>query len=601
MKRMVLSFFLLLVTAPIAAQTVAGDRFRLNDGPCTARSGTGSPETVVVGNICDTWLRSDGIGGYFIKVSGSNTNTGWLQVSTTITTPLALNLTLAPTGDLITAPVGNDIFPGTPYTVNIGSLQNKYLTLFAAELWVETLVAQNTIATIGGRVLVAPTNILTLDLAAAATTITVKYNNFFNGDRIYMEANARVEFMSVTSGASGTGPYTYSVMRDLDGTGANDWAAGDAILDTGQVGNGFIDLYSTAGILSNGSGPAIVGNVRTGTAYNAYAPRWAIGNLNGLYGYASSIYGFAAGNPAATNITADDTNGFRIRSGVTNKFLADVAGNLSIVGDLTVGTNGAIHTAGATSYNTGVGFWLSGGSPAVWRVGDPSGSEITWDGMTLSVIGSAGGIPAGGAADDVNNHSTIIAAGKITVSAGTTFGSGYDPTGKIATAGAAADVNANVTTISGGKITALSITAGQIAANTITAAKITAGTITATEIAAGTITATQIAAGAITAAKLSVGSLSSITSDLGSITAGSINIGAGAFTVSGGGTMFVDRMGSNNFSAVTGSIANFSSNGVSANQVTTGGLRAIDLSGGGNRLVCTDNNGIFYGSAGGSC
>jgi hypothetical protein len=61
-----------------------------------------------------------------------------------------------------------------------GTLSKKYLTLHAAELWVETLVAQNTMATIGGRVLVAPTNILATDLLAATTTITVKYNNFVN-------------------------------------------------------------------------------------------------------------------------------------------------------------------------------------------------------------------------------------------------------------------------------------------------------------------------------------------------------------------------------------------------------------------------------------
>jgi hypothetical protein len=64
---------------------------------------------------------------------------------------------------------------------------------------------------------------------------------------------------------------------------------GDAAL-TRDTGNGFIDLYSTAGVLS-GSGPTIVGNVRTGTTYNNIAPRWAIGNLNGLYGYGATTYG----------------------------------------------------------------------------------------------------------------------------------------------------------------------------------------------------------------------------------------------------------------------------------------------------------------------
>ena len=85
-----------------------------------------------------------------------------------------------------------------------------------------------------------------------------------------------MEWMAVTSTAGGSaGVYTYTVTRNLDGSGANTWSAGAAAVDTGTTGNGFIDLYSTAGVLS-GTGPTIVGNVRTGTTYSNIAPRWAI-------------------------------------------------------------------------------------------------------------------------------------------------------------------------------------------------------------------------------------------------------------------------------------------------------------------------------------
>jgi hypothetical protein len=113
------------------------------------------------------------------------------------------NLTIAPAGDLIFDPTGNDLLPTTNYDLNIGALDKKYLTLHAAELWVETLVAQNTLATIGGRVVVAPTTPLSADLAPAGTTITTKYNNLNNGDRVYLEANGKVEFMAVASSAGG--------------------------------------------------------------------------------------------------------------------------------------------------------------------------------------------------------------------------------------------------------------------------------------------------------------------------------------------------------------------------------------------------------------
>ena len=76
---------------------------------------------------------------------------------------------------------------------------------------------------------------------------------------------------TVASGSSGSGPYTYTITRNLDGSGANNWTAGDAVFNTGTTNSGFIDLYSSAGVIS-GSGPTIVGNVRTGTTYNNTFP-----------------------------------------------------------------------------------------------------------------------------------------------------------------------------------------------------------------------------------------------------------------------------------------------------------------------------------------
>lgn len=69
-------------------------------------------------------------------------------------------ITISPAGDILLDPASAYILPVTNYDLNLGSLGKKYLTLHAAELWVETLVAQETIATIGGRILVGPTTIL---------------------------------------------------------------------------------------------------------------------------------------------------------------------------------------------------------------------------------------------------------------------------------------------------------------------------------------------------------------------------------------------------------------------------------------------------------
>jgi hypothetical protein len=147
-----------------------------------------------------------------------------------------------------------------------------------------------------------------------------------------------------------------------------------------------------------------VGNVRTGTTYNQVSPRWAIGNLRSLYGYAASdLYGAAFGDPSATNITIDATNGLRIRNGTTNKLTADTSGNLSLVGDFSMSTSG-VFRAGATAFGTGTGWWMdyNSGTPR-FRIGVPSsGNRLEWDGTNLVLVSAnltvnSSGVTIGGA------------------------------------------------------------------------------------------------------------------------------------------------------------------------------------------------------------
>jgi hypothetical protein len=140
---------------------------------------------------------------------------------------------------------GTLLTPATGYNTDVGQATKKFKSLYAAELIVETLVAQDTQATIGGRWLVGPTTQLIADVTTGATTIDVRYNNLSSGDRLRLEAQGKLEWMAVTSGATAiTGGYRYSVTRDLDGTGANTWTAGDAVFNTGQAGSGYWDVFS---------------------------------------------------------------------------------------------------------------------------------------------------------------------------------------------------------------------------------------------------------------------------------------------------------------------------------------------------------------------
>lgn len=92
--------------------------------------------------------------------------------------------------------------------------------------------------------------------------------------------------------------------------------------------------------------------------------------------------------------------------------------------------------------------------------------------------------------------------------------------GAILIGGAAADINSHSTTVSGNKITGASITSSQIANSTITGSNISGSTITGSNIAASTITAGLI----------NVSTLSAISANIGTVTAGAIN----GLTVTGG-------------------------------------------------------------------
>lgn len=319
--------------------------------------------------------------------SSSPTVSGTLTATTALSSPTlthSANLTLSPTGDVILGPTGNDVLPSSGYTKNLGALTNKYLTLHAAELWVETLVAQETIATIGGRILVGPTTTLTADLSSGATSIQVKHNQIANGDRLVLQVAGAIEFLAVTSGASGSaGAYTYSVTRNLDGSGANAWTAGDAVFNTGTTNDGYIDLYSVNGLIAGSTaGPTIVGNVRTGTTYSDVAPRWAIGNLNGLYGYGADTYGVAMGDASNSYLTADATNGIRMIGDQGTMFSMNAAGAATFAGSVTVGMGGGnqlTNTEFLRGRDTGRATHLAGIDGTTWGGYFDETTSLTWN------------------------------------------------------------------------------------------------------------------------------------------------------------------------------------------------------------------------------
>ncbi len=238
------------------------------------------------------------------------------------------NLTLAPTGSLIQAPTANLVLPNSTSIVDLGAYNRKYRSLYVSELVAETLVAQSVVATIGGRVMVAPTTVLMQPMAAnsGGDVIFVKHNGVLKvGGYLFMETAPggvpQFEVMSVDGvlGVQPDGTYEYQVTRNKDGSGSNAWAVGDAVVFTGDVaGTGYIDLTSTQTIHGH-SGPTVTIYSRTSAAtWNAVAPVTTMGNLKGFVDYVSDEFGFAVGSDLTQGITTfngmtvDRTKGLRL-------------------------------------------------------------------------------------------------------------------------------------------------------------------------------------------------------------------------------------------------------------------------------------------------
>lgn len=466
----------------------------------------------------------------YMRLVSSGGVTVWQHMNDAFDAAVSSPIQSSAFGSLLLAPRTGQVLPPSPYTGSLGSQFSPWLSAYIAEANFNTLVAQETVATTGGRVLVGPTTTLLEAINATTTTIKVRHNNLASGDRVYLESEGRVEFMAVTSSAtlinraalgnlsvengttdwlttgtatlqataaeryrgaqslawtyssgaanvifspgggmlspstqytvsifvkrndaaavvpngsdyqlyidsfngvtctpnvqsmgnawyrlycSGTtggstptgvgvasiptstvhffdaiqveegasltdwspSAASYTVTRNLDGSGGNIWEAGTAVFNTGTTGDGWIDLYAARGMkASTEVGPTIVGNVRTGTTYNSWAPRWAIGNLRGLYGYASDTYGAAFGDPTAENVVVDATNGIRFRNSSTT--LLQIDGNMiDLMGD------GFLRSGSASAIDTGTGIFLAaGGGTPQFRIGNPSGNYLRWNG-----------------------------------------------------------------------------------------------------------------------------------------------------------------------------------------------------------------------------
>ena len=366
----------------------------------------GTPGTIDVTTI----NQSTGTTHYHAITSSSNPGQTSSLLSTNNSGDLTLfnlsvnNFLFAPTikssSSIVLSPSSPNVNPEGSILKDLGDYNRKWRSVFAAELIVENLVAQNVIATIGGRILVAPTTKLIADANNSVTTIDVEHNIFVQNDYIYLATApngiAQIESMRITSTSPTTitGGYRYSVTRNVDGTVANSWVAGDAVV---LLREGYIDITSTSTIL-NHLGPTItIYSRNSSTTWNDFYATVAQGNLRSFVDYSTNVHGIAVGN----NLVLTPTTGF---VGAT----VDATNGLRLFNTPLKMYNGGTQTIGINSHND---FWIGTSS---------SDKKLTWDGTTLTVSGTINVTGGNAALTNLSNSaiSTLITGNSIQVGSG---------------------------------------------------------------------------------------------------------------------------------------------------------------------------------------
>ena len=245
--------------------------------------------------------------------------------------------------------------------------------------------------------------------SAGTTTMWVKDAATF-GDAAVFVSGDWVVLHSMTRSAFG--PFTITecvgaVTAYADGTGANagqqSWtftrgtgAAGGGmtggvtvavdqlVTDMGVTGNGVVETTAVDGAASVNAPYVQIKTWATAPVAANWTTRTRFGNLYGITGTANE-YGLLAGTYAAS-----DGHYFRASNAAFELHGIDLG--LWDGATQTVKINHATPSIALgnplpTAYGTGAGIWMGKDTSYKFRVGDPSGGQLAWDGTTLKAGG----------------------------------------------------------------------------------------------------------------------------------------------------------------------------------------------------------------------
>jgi hypothetical protein len=337
------------------------------------------------------------------------------------------SLLISPTGSLTLSPVAKNVYPESTLLTNLGGQARKWNTIYAAELYVEALVASNVMATIGGRVMVTNTNVLLQDLTTSTATFLLKYNDPAFKEYTFILLEDFVggvpwsEIMRIwvpPVWIPGSGLQVTVLRNQKAGGTARAWLAGTAVASLGtDPASGWIDLSSVATAYDH-VGPTITIYTRLpnptdllSQTWNNVAPVATMGNLKGFVDVVTDKFGFAAGN----DLTKSPTTGF---SGIVvdqtslrmfNTILSFYSSGTKItsLGDKS-GLLFAYDTFSATAGERGV-YWTSGSLPTLTNVSKVNAyRDVNGDHLSVYASNSGAADVTVMASNTLNTHSSYI-------------------------------------------------------------------------------------------------------------------------------------------------------------------------------------------------
>lgn len=199
--------------------------------------------------------------------------------------------------------VGN-ILPTVADGSNLGSATYPFLSSHISEMYGLRFI-EETIQIAGGHWIIPKSSAtLAVGIDSAIVFIITESNVSWSvGDYLVLREVGQVEYMRVIGGAG----ISWTVNRNVDGSGGNSWNVGTAIANLGSSGDGWL-------VAQGGAATSFSVFKRTGSGYSDTVETMRMGNLNGIGGYSSAEHGIFIGDYSGGKwLSYDPTNSLRIK------------------------------------------------------------------------------------------------------------------------------------------------------------------------------------------------------------------------------------------------------------------------------------------------